>query len=276
MQQVLLAPEEPELLRPLPRVLVRDEDVVHVHDHARLQARQDLQHDVVDVAAELHDVRRVDEEDVAALQLVEDGERDVLRGDAVQAVEAGQVGGRDAGERVVGVDPAGVTLGGVLARGLRGHQRRVAGAELDDALGLVRADDAVQRRGVEQRVRGVLRRVAIRGERDDDALEPLELGVEVPVDAGEPDLAVERVRRQRREVRDRRVEGLEDHLEAEARGHRPQRAVGADGRRALVEAPGPEEGAEVHEGGEASGARTDPSARVTRRLRPLPRTPSSP
>ena len=37
-------------------------------------------------------MRRVDEEDVAALQLVEDAERDVLRGDAVQAVEAGQVG----------------------------------------------------------------------------------------------------------------------------------------------------------------------------------------
>ena len=93
----------------------------------------DLQHDVVDVAAELDDVRRVDEEDVAALQLVEDAARHVLRGDAVQAVEAGQVVGRDRRIRVVGVDLAGMALGRVLARGLRGHQRRVAGAELDDA-----------------------------------------------------------------------------------------------------------------------------------------------
>jgi len=66
VQQVLLgevrAPSEPQV-----RVLVREEDVVEVHDDPRGEPRQNVQDDPVDLASELHGVGCVEEQDVACL-----------------------------------------------------------------------------------------------------------------------------------------------------------------------------------------------------------------
>jgi hypothetical protein len=53
-------------------------DPVGVYEHAGGQARQHVEHDVVEVAAHLGDVAGVDEQDVAFLQRVERLERHVL------------------------------------------------------------------------------------------------------------------------------------------------------------------------------------------------------
>jgi len=68
LQQVLLRPRQPHVHDPLARVLVREEDVVEVHDHADRQARHALQQQVIDVAAGLDRVGGVDEQHVARLQ----------------------------------------------------------------------------------------------------------------------------------------------------------------------------------------------------------------
>src|SRR3989442_10414671 len=69
-QEVRLVPG-PALEHPRPRVFERVEDVVHVDVDSAPETRQDLKHQVVDVAPDLADMRGVDEENVRVLELFE-------------------------------------------------------------------------------------------------------------------------------------------------------------------------------------------------------------
>ena len=77
-EHVLLVPR-PAASQPVERVLEGREDIVKVNQRAWFQPRQDLEKEAVDVAVDLRDMSRVDEEDVAGLELVEDAEIDVLK-----------------------------------------------------------------------------------------------------------------------------------------------------------------------------------------------------
>lgn len=54
-QQIRFIPRHPQL-EPLPRVFERVGHIVEVHQHAGFEARQELEQDVIDVAAGLGDV----------------------------------------------------------------------------------------------------------------------------------------------------------------------------------------------------------------------------
>jgi len=70
LKQVLLSPVQPPLKK-APWIFVRDEDVVDVHENAGMKDRQDIEDQVVDLAAELDRVRSVNEQNVAGAQLAE-------------------------------------------------------------------------------------------------------------------------------------------------------------------------------------------------------------
>ena len=69
LEQILLVPE-PELVdNPFAAVIERERDVVHMHDNTRLETRQHLQEQIVDVSADFHCVGAVDKQNVARLEL---------------------------------------------------------------------------------------------------------------------------------------------------------------------------------------------------------------
>lgn len=68
-QQVLFVQRESPLQQPLGGIIVREEDVVHVHPHAGPEFGQHFEKLVTDVAAELHRVARIDEENVVRFEL---------------------------------------------------------------------------------------------------------------------------------------------------------------------------------------------------------------
>ena len=70
-QQVSLIPKRP-FQEPVQRIFERIPDVVKVNDYARLQPGQNFKKDVVDVTANLADVRRVNEQEVVFLQAREE------------------------------------------------------------------------------------------------------------------------------------------------------------------------------------------------------------
>ena len=59
-------------------MFARQENIVNMHDHARPQPRDDLEEQVLHVAADRQHVRGVDEEDVIAPELLEKLQRDIL------------------------------------------------------------------------------------------------------------------------------------------------------------------------------------------------------
>ena len=104
LHEVLLGPEmRARDMRS--RVVARQEDVVEVHDDARRDERQEVEHDAVDVAADLDGVRRVDEQDVVRLERLDHRAVDVLCGDALNARAQIWTGGHLRGRiRIVGVE----------------------------------------------------------------------------------------------------------------------------------------------------------------------------
>ena len=77
-QGVELVPAAEMVDQPFSRILERPEDVVEVDDDARPQARQDLEELVLDVAAGLQDVARIDEQHVVRLERVVQREGNLL------------------------------------------------------------------------------------------------------------------------------------------------------------------------------------------------------
>src|SRR5688572_12811356 len=69
LQQILLVERESPFEQPLCGIVVREEDVMYVHPHARLEYRQHFEELVTDVTAELHGMTRVDEENVVRFEL---------------------------------------------------------------------------------------------------------------------------------------------------------------------------------------------------------------
>ena len=92
-QQVLLVPVVTLVDNSYLRVLVWQEDVVDVHHHARSQPGKHLEEQVVHVAASLGHVRRIDQQDIAVAELIEEAQLDILYlpahqlGGAIDAVD---------------------------------------------------------------------------------------------------------------------------------------------------------------------------------------------
>src|SRR5262245_29805685 len=91
-QQVRLVPAA-ALARPLERILERVSDVVDVDPDARPQPREHLEHEPIYVARELADVARVDEQDVAGTEPLEQRRVHVLHAlfDQLDALTAEQL-----------------------------------------------------------------------------------------------------------------------------------------------------------------------------------------
>src|SRR5215213_2529107 len=68
LKQVLLVQGEPALDQPLGWIVVREEDVMHVHPDAGREAWQDFQKLVTDVTAKLHGVAGVDKKNVVGCE----------------------------------------------------------------------------------------------------------------------------------------------------------------------------------------------------------------
>src|ERR1041384_1956842 len=66
--QVNLVPGPP-LQNPFRRIFEGPHDIVDVYQHARLQTRQDLKKQIIDVAPQLGHVQRIDEKDIVRLQV---------------------------------------------------------------------------------------------------------------------------------------------------------------------------------------------------------------
>ena len=63
---------------PIAPILEGQKDIVDVHDHAWLEARQDFQEEIIDVSANFHRMRTVDKKNVTGVELREEFEVDVF------------------------------------------------------------------------------------------------------------------------------------------------------------------------------------------------------
>src|SRR6266516_2853041 len=78
LKQILFGPKAKFIHHPVAAIIERKENVVNVHDDTRFETRQHLQEQVVNVAANLHGMRAVDEKNVAVLKLGEEFKIDIL------------------------------------------------------------------------------------------------------------------------------------------------------------------------------------------------------
>ncbi len=78
LEKVLLRPKAAFVHYPIATILEREEDVMHMHDHARIQTWQYFQEKIVYIAADLYRVRAIDKEHVAGLKLREEIEPNIL------------------------------------------------------------------------------------------------------------------------------------------------------------------------------------------------------
>ncbi len=147
---------------------------MHVHENPGPQARQDLQVQVLDIAADPEDVTGIDEQDVVLPQFLEDADRHVLNlgRDRVRQSRNSSAHHRSR----IGIDggePAGGRgrLFGVPPQRLGGETGRQAGPDLDHASRPEAPDHAVQDLGVHQaeptvvQIKGAGRTVRLPGER---------------------------------------------------------------------------------------------------------------
>src|SRR5262249_37159889 len=77
-EQILFVQCQTPLQQPLRGIIVRKEDVVHVHPHASLQTRKNFEKLVTDVAAKLHRVTRIDDQNVVRVETLEEANIDLL------------------------------------------------------------------------------------------------------------------------------------------------------------------------------------------------------
>src|SRR5579862_7780572 len=78
LQQILLIPMTMPVHDPVLQIIPWRKNVMHVYQHARFQGRQDLEEFKKHISLWTYDMRGVDEQDVAGLQLAEDREGQVL------------------------------------------------------------------------------------------------------------------------------------------------------------------------------------------------------
>jgi hypothetical protein len=146
---------------PLRRIVVRQEDVVQVQEHAVGQAGNDTVQQEIDVAARHQNVAGVDEQDVAGGEVGKGRETDV-RHRRPHGLD-GQRFDRGARRRVDGGDAGGQSA---VVPGAREEAGGVAGADLDDPGRPAATDGGIGDGGVEAR-EPVL--VPARGRRRGDA-----------------------------------------------------------------------------------------------------------
>src|SRR5262245_66112713 len=71
-KQVLLVQRKTLLDKPFGRVVMRKENVVHVHPNTALESRQDLEKLVADIAAKLHSMTGINEQNVIRFETREE------------------------------------------------------------------------------------------------------------------------------------------------------------------------------------------------------------
>lgn len=154
VQQVAFVPELRAVLGPVAPVVRGDDDVVPVDQAARFHARQDFEHLVVHVAADLADMTGVDEQDVG---VIEDREVHVLYlfddQPVVRPLGAGEEGTR------IGFDAsevAGMPFGAVAFDGGHGDEGAVAAADFHHAARLAVTDQRIEDIGIGKREPAIL------------------------------------------------------------------------------------------------------------------------
>ena len=231
LQQVLLGPVQARTPRAIPAG-TRRAGRCRARAPARpARARQHVEHDPVDVAADLDRVRRVDEQHVAALRAPRTprAARPARARARARPAPAGP-GGRQSGtgrrsaarsRALGGVAPAAAAMISVewpepsstIRRGLSAADNAVQQIGADPAVGVV---GSAYRRDA----RSVARAARTRASRPEVSLDPGDLLVEVEVDAHGARCGGPRRRPAARQVRDRAVVGLRDDLKADAAGAR--------------------------------------------------------
>ena len=91
LQEVLLCPKTEIVHHELPGIIGGQKHVMHMHHDSGMQAREDLQVLIEDIAADGDDVARVEEEDIAVTEAVEELQWDLLRRPFDEAGEPGEI-----------------------------------------------------------------------------------------------------------------------------------------------------------------------------------------
>src|SRR5437870_7060348 len=114
---------------PIAPVIEGEEDVVDVHDDARLETRQHFQKQVVDVPAYFHRMRTVYEQDVARLELREKFQIDILSLFFNQRSQAWKSFPKKLTRKWFDTDES---RGRIFRSGFAQDERRETAADLDD------------------------------------------------------------------------------------------------------------------------------------------------
>src|SRR5215813_11702458 len=159
-QDVRLVPRA-SLLDPVPWILEGVEDVVEVNQDPRPDPREDVEEDPVDVAADLGDMGRIDEEDVVRLERAKESQGNVLEPERIQLHPLQVSGKQELLEqlriRLDAGDPDRPSEESVA--GVQRDASRMPGADLQDPPRLELPDHAMVEDRVAVRVRGVLETV---------------------------------------------------------------------------------------------------------------------
>lgn len=147
MQEILLGEIAVHVFDPIARIFAREKNIVEVDEDTFMEAGDDFEKFVLDVAADFEDVAGIDEENVVFLEGLEFGKGDVLDGPGDEARQTGETGledgigvGFDSNE-IAGV---GAVVGLIASDGLGGKIGGVAGTDFDDLARAILADDGVE------------------------------------------------------------------------------------------------------------------------------------